>query len=84
MSGAQGCVTWQLGFYSERRRTLARYDVEAKTSAVAQVLGREALLAEHRPPPTRRAGSLFEQVQRLGGQNAEGGFSTESYGWLPR
>ena len=65
-------VTWQLEFYSERRRTLARYDVEAKTPAAAQVLGREALLAEHRPPPARRAGSLFEQAQRLGGQNADG------------
>ena len=72
MSGAEVCVTWPLEFYSERRRTLARYDVEAETPAAAQVLGREALLAEHRPPPARRAGSLFEQAQRVGGQHADG------------
>ena len=65
-------MTWQLEFYSERRRTLARYQVEAQTPAAAQILGRQALLAEHRPPSARPAGSLFEQAQRVGGQNADG------------
>ena len=72
MSGAEASVTWQLEFYSERRRTLARYEVEAQTPAAARVLGREALLAEHRPPAARRVRSLFEQARRLGGQSADG------------
>ena len=65
-------MTWDVEFYSERRRTLARYQVEAPTPAAAQVLGREALLAEYRPPPPQRARNLFEQAQRLGGQSADG------------
>lgn len=65
-------MTWELEFYRERRSTLARYQVEAQTPAAAQALGRELLLAEHPSTPTQRARSLFEQAQRLGGQNADG------------
>ena len=65
-------VTWQLEFYSECRRTLSHYRVEAQTPDAAQVLGRQALLAEYRSAPPRRAGSLFEQAQRVGGDDADG------------
>jgi hypothetical protein len=65
-------MTWRLEFYSERRRALARYDVEAPTAAAAHGLGRSALLAEHPPAPARRALSLFAQAQRVGGRDADG------------
>jgi hypothetical protein len=63
---------WELEFSHERRGLLARYEVAAPTAAAARALGRDALLAEHRPPSARRARSLFEQAQRAGGQPADG------------
>jgi hypothetical protein len=65
-------VTWELEFYCERQRVLVRYEVEATTPAAAQALGRKALLADHPPPAPRRARSLFEHAQRVGGQEADG------------
>jgi hypothetical protein len=73
VSGAEACVTWELEFYCEERHALVRYEVQAPTPAAAQALGRKALLSEHRPPaPRRRARSLFEQAQRVGGRDADG------------
>jgi hypothetical protein len=65
-------VRWRLEFYSERRRTLARYSVEAPTPAAAQAQGLRALLAEYPPALAPRRPSLFERAQRLGGQDAGG------------
>jgi hypothetical protein len=65
-------VRWRLEFYSERRRTLARYSVEAATPAAAEVQGRRALLADYPPSPAPRRPSLFERAQRLGGEDAGG------------
>lgn len=65
-------MNWRLEFYNERRRTLARYGVEAPTPAGALVLGREALRAEHAPTATPRRPSLFEQARRIGGEAADG------------
>ena len=65
-------MTWELEFYCEGRRALARYEVEAPTPAAALALGRKALFAEHRPPAKRRAWSLFERARRIGGQDADG------------
>ena len=64
-------MKWRLEFYSERRRTLVGYTVEADTPAAALELGRSALLAEY-PRTTRRTRSLFEQAERVGGQHADG------------
>lgn len=65
-------MTWQIQFYHERRRTLARYDVEAPRPAEALSVARQALQAEHRPPRSRQTGSLFEDARRVGGQDADG------------
>jgi hypothetical protein len=62
-------VRWRLEFYGERRRTLARYSVEAPTPAAAQALGLRALLAEYPPAAAQRAPSLFERAQRLSGRD---------------
>ena len=59
-------------FYHERRRILARYDVEAPLPPAAVVLGRRALLAEHPSPSPARRVSLFRQAQLVEGQNADG------------
>lgn len=64
-------VKWRLEFYRERTRILARYAVEAPTPAVALELGRTALLTEY-PPSAWRARNLFDQAQRVGGQDADG------------
>jgi hypothetical protein len=59
-------------FYNERRGILARYEVDAPLPAEAVRLGRKAALAEY--PTTPRSGrlSLFEQAQRVGGQDVSG------------
>jgi len=64
-------VKWRLEFYSERRQTLAGYTVEAPAPGAALELGRRALLTEY-PPTARRTQTLFEQAQRIGGQDADG------------
>lgn len=72
MSGTEAGVTWELEFYCEERQALARYEVQAPTPSAAQALGRKALHSEHGRPATRRARSLFEQAQRVGGRDADG------------
>jgi hypothetical protein len=64
-------VKWRLEFYSECRQMLAHYTVEAPAPAAALELGRRALLTEY-PPTTRGTRRLFEQAQRIGGQDADG------------
>jgi hypothetical protein len=61
-----------MDFYNERRGIMAQYGVEAPTPAAAALMGRAALLAEYPPIPARRKPGLFEQAQRVGGQNADG------------
>ena len=65
-------MKWRLVFYSERRRVLARYAVEARTAAEAFGLGRGALLMQHPPTAARRPTSLFEQAQRVSGHETDG------------
>jgi hypothetical protein len=65
-------MKWLVEFYHERRRILARYDIEAPLPAAAVVLGRRALLTEHPSPPPPRRVSLFKQAQLVEGQNADG------------
>jgi hypothetical protein len=65
-------MKWRLEFYSERRRTLTRYMVEAPTPAAALVLGRRALLTEYPPTGARRPRSLFDQAERVGGRESDG------------
>ena len=65
-------MKWIVEFYHERRRLLARYDIEAPLPPAAVVLGRHALLTEHPSPPPARRISLFKQAQLVEGQNADG------------
>ena len=65
-------MRWLLEFYHERRGVLARYSVAAPLPAVAALLGREALLAEHPSPPRRTRPGLFEQAARVGGRDPSG------------
>jgi hypothetical protein len=64
-------VKWRLEFYSPRDRTVACYTVDAPTAAVALERGRAALLTAY-PRTARRARSLFQQAERVGGQDADG------------
>ena len=59
-------------FYNERRGTLARYGIEARLPAEAVLLGWTAVLAEFPSTPRRGRLGLFEQAQRVGGQDANG------------
>lgn len=65
-------MRWVTEFYHERRRILARYTVEASLPAVAVSLGRRALLAEYPAAPAKGRRSLFEQAQRIEGQDPGG------------
>ncbi len=65
-------MRWLMEFYNERRRILARYDVEAPLPAAAVLLGRNALLAEYPPIQAPRRLSLFERAERVGAQDASG------------
>ena len=62
----------EIDFYHERRRTLAHYSIEAATPAAAVVLARAAVNAEHPVGKPRRWLSLFEQAQRIEGQDPSG------------
>ncbi len=65
-------MKWLMEFYHERRRILARYDIEAPLPAEAVLLGRRAVLLEYPPTsPTSRPG-LFERAERVGGQDVSG------------
>ncbi len=65
-------MRWLMEFYNERRGILARYGIEAPLPEAAVVLGRNAVLAEYPSTPRRRRPTLFEQAQRVGGQDASG------------
>ena len=65
-------MKWLMQFYNERRGILARYSIEAPLPAEAESLGWKAVLAEHPPTPRRSRLSLFEQAQRIGGQDVSG------------
>ena len=65
-------MKWLMQFYNERRGILARYGIEAPLPAEAVRLGWKAVLAEHPSTPRRGRLSLFEQAQRIGGQDASG------------
>ena len=64
-------MRWQLEFYSERRRILAHYRVEAPTPATALVLGRRRVLDEYPAVPARRTRSLFEPAPCLANRDAD-------------
>lgn len=68
-------MRWVVDFYNQRRAIVARYRVDAPSAAAALVAGRQATFAEY--PPTRARGrpSLFEQAERIGGQDGSG--------WIP-
>ena len=65
-------MKWEVEFYHEHRRELARYGVEAATPAEATRLARAELVASHPAVKTRRRLSLYEQAQRIGGLHADG------------
>ena len=65
-------MRWEVEFYHEGHRALARYGVEATTPAEATRLARALLVAAHPAVKTRRGLSLYEQAQRIGGLHADG------------
>ena len=65
-------MKWTVDFYNERRRTMARYDVDASTAAAAVNSGRQLLVAQYPSAPRRGHPSLFEQAERIGGHDGSG------------
>jgi hypothetical protein len=65
-------MRWVIDFYNQRRALVARYDVDAPSAASAVVSGRQAMLAEYPPTPTRGRPSLFQRAERIGGQDGSG------------
>jgi hypothetical protein len=65
-------MRWEVEFYHEERRALARYGVEAVTPAEAVRLARAVLVAAHPAGKPRRWLSLFERAKRIGGLHADG------------
>jgi len=65
-------MRWLVDFYHERRAIVARYPVEAPTAAAAVVSGRQAMFAEYPRVPARGRPNLFEQAERIGGQDGSG------------
>ena len=65
-------MKWVVDFYHQRRALVARYDIDAPSAASAVVAGRRAMLAEYPPAPARGRPTLFEQAERIGGQDGSG------------
>jgi hypothetical protein len=65
-------MKWSMQFDNPKRGILARYSVEAPLPAEAVLLGWKAVLREHPSTPRRIRLSLFEQAERIGGQDASG------------
>ena len=65
-------MKWLMEFYNEKRGIFARYDIEAPLPGAAAALGLRAALAEYPSTPNKRQRRLFEQAQRIGGQDASG------------
>ena len=59
-------------FYNERRGILAHYSIEAPLPAAAALLGLNAAVAEYPSPPRKGRLSLFDQADRVGGQDPSG------------
>jgi hypothetical protein len=59
-------------FYHERQGILARYGVAALLPGAAVALGWRALFSEYPPTPTSGRLSLFQQAQRIEGQDPSG------------
>lgn len=59
-------------FYNERRAIVARYRIEAPLPAAAVLSGRNALRAEYPATPQKGRLGLFQQAQRIGGQDPSG------------
>jgi hypothetical protein len=64
-------MKWEVEFYHDRRRELARYGVEAATPADATRLARALLVAAHPAGKPRRL-TLFDRAQQIGGLHADG------------
>lgn len=65
-------MRWLMEFYNERRGIWARYGIEAALPAAAARLGLTAVLAAYPAPPRKGRLSLFEQAERIGGQDPSG------------
>lgn len=65
-------MKWLMDFYNERRGIVARYRIEAPLPGAAVLSGRKALLAEYPSIAQRGRLSLFQQAERVGGQDASG------------
>ena len=65
-------MRWVVDFYNQRRAIVARYDVDAPSAASAVVSGRQAMFAEYPRTPAGGRPSLFEQAERIGGQDGSG------------
>lgn len=57
-------------FYNARRGIVARYRIEAPLPGAAVLSGRHALHAEYPSMPQKGRLSLFQQAERVGGQDA--------------
>ena len=64
-------MRWEVEFYHEGHRALARYGVEATTPADATRLARALLVAQHPAGKARRL-TLFDRAQQIGGLHADG------------
>jgi len=65
-------MKWVVDFYHQRRALVARYDIDAPSAASAVAAGRRAMLAEYPPAPARGRPTLFQQAERIGGQDGSG------------
>jgi hypothetical protein len=65
-------MKWVVDFYNHRRALVVRYDVDAPSAAAAVVSGRQAMLVQYPPAPSRGGPSLFERAERIGGQDGSG------------
>ena len=64
-------MKWNVEFFHDRRRELARYEVEAVSPAEATRLARALLVAAHPAGKPRRL-TLFDRAQQIGGLHADG------------
>jgi hypothetical protein len=60
-------MRWLMEFYHERRRILARDDLEAPSPAAAFMLGVDRVRAEHPSARARGSLSLLERAERARG-----------------
>lgn len=65
-------MKWLVDFYSQRRTIVARYAVDAPSPPAAVVAARQALFAAYPPRRAATRPTLFEQAERIGGQNESG------------